>query len=137
MKPLGLGRFVLDSLYDVRDELGELIGYSRANPAASRQRMIELHFIEGDHRPYFVGDNHSIDRQSMRTIRIEVGEYSLDGRLYACWKVPLAQAVDLLMTPFIECTGADCLNDWISELRLRRYRNDSRYHWLVNSGRRK
>jgi len=118
MRPLGIGNVVKRpnpllpvDLYDVRDEKGDLVGYSEWNPVdyynrGSRDLMISaidtfprpVQFFRPESDPY-------TRRDTIREIRIRISRYSVACENYLCWQVQLYDAPALILGKWIKAIG--------------------------------
>ena len=122
MEPLGLGRMVLDSLYDVRDVDFTLVGYTRARPTYER-RSIQIGLVESAigsvaYRPCII-----LEQPKFRTIEIRTHLVHWDGDPRVCWVVSPSVACDLILTPFIVAIGEDRKHKALHDYRYEKMRH--------------
>lgn len=132
MRPLGIGKVVkrpnpllLVDLYDVRDEKGDLVGYSELNPIdywnrGTRDLMIGVI----DSFPPVYPVRRFDQTSSVREIRIRISRYSVACEAYLCWQVQLYDAPALIMGKWIKAIG----EDRVRELAHKAHQRAGRYY---------
>lgn len=118
---------VLEPLYDVRDERGDLVGYCRHNPVECRGRRLVLPvapMLEWSEKikPF--------EPPSYQRIELNVWNHSLNGERFLCWMVHLRDAATLVQTSFITLLDRDRKDDFVHELRKKYFKSDRYSHFI-------
>jgi len=125
MRPLGLGRIVdmPEPLYDVRDERGELVGYTVHNPSQYGSRGVVVEVID----PISVRDlrSHYVVRQNRRSIEIIAPLFRWpDSEPRIGWRVMLTDVPDLIRVKWIQVLGEDNIHRAMYEAEYRAMRRE-------------
>lgn len=115
-------RYPVD-LYDVRDERGELIGYSEMNPVEylefARGMPLQLLVVGTE------GLNYCLSKpveEKYKSVEVHTLQWSAGGssrERFLCWSVPLHYALRLVETGWIKCIGPDRKNEFFHEVRMK------------------
>lgn len=109
MRPLGLGRIVEtpEALYDVRDERGELVGYTVHDPSRYGARGIVM-AVSDPNGPSGYPASVGMMRDAERKIEIIAPLFRWpDGEPRIGWRVMLADVPDLIRVKWITVLGED------------------------------
>ncbi len=121
----GIGRVErrLDDLFDVRDQLGDLVGYTRWNPAEQYRRSlhVEIPVLE-DRRLPLLDVPADVQRTEIRTVRIQISTWGFEDDRFLCWRLHLKDAEVLVRSKWIECIGEDGIEEYCYTLRERAMR---------------
>ena len=132
MRPLGIGKVVKKlnpllpvDLYDVRDERGDLVGYSELDPVDYFNRGVRdlmIAAIDSFPRPiqFFRPESDSyMDQMKIRQIHVKASRYSVACENYLCWQVQLYDAPALIMGKWIKAIGEDRVRELAYEVHQR------------------
>lgn len=116
----GIGEIVrsLVPLYDVRDEEGKLLGYTRHRPDYNG---FELTLRKAHPRSRIWFGYREIKPPDTRCIEVFVQRYGLCGQNFLCWKAQLSDAPDLIECRWIEVIGEDCIQEALELAERRLY----------------
>lgn len=106
LRPLGLGtvRRIPKPLYDVRDEFGELMGFSPHDPTRCH-RSLRVACFDGDLSFAF----RPTGRLKIAYLRIDTAVYARGGERFTSWKSRAEDAIGLLQCGFITTAGQDMI----------------------------
>lgn len=131
-RPLGLGSVesCLVSLYDVRDERNDLVGYTRHNPASHYERKLHalhVYCLDCDDYPTFrASEDRGVpcEYKPFRTIEIRLIQLAICGEYFIAWHVPLQYGAQLMDAGWLDCIGPDHKSRYVNELRRRSEERD-------------
>ena len=143
MRPLGIGKVVNKpnpllpvDLYDVRDENGDIVGYSELNPVDywdRGSRDLRIAVIDTFPRPAGLFNRLADpfeELDTVREIRIRISTFSIgfDGPIgrdhppdqrYLYWSVRLSDAPALIMGKWVKLIGEDNIKKFANEMHYR------------------
>lgn len=110
MRPLGLGRIVdtPEALFDVRDERGELVGYTVHDPRDYERRGAIVCILDPDGPCGFLASGRRVEKTHMRTASIMAYLFLwTDGATRIGWRVRPRDVPDLIRVKWIQVLGED------------------------------
>lgn len=110
MRPLGLGRIVdtPEALFDVRDDLGELVGYTVHDPRDYERRGAIVCILDPDGPCGSLASDRLAEKPHMRTASIRAYLFLLpDGAPRIGWRVRPCDVPDLIRVKWIQVLGED------------------------------
>ena len=117
----GLGRVVkrLKKLYDVRDEKGDLVGYTSYNPSDTRGHRLEIPIANRAAVRFY--QTEPIQRDEIKTVEVELAYFRIDSETFCTWRCRLVDAEPLVRCGWIKCVGEDNKERFIDNIREKLY----------------
>jgi hypothetical protein len=110
MRPLGLGRIAEtpEALFDVRDERGELVGYTIHDPRDYDPREAMICILDPEGPMGFLASDRRVQKPTIRTVTIRVCRWTWPGGEYSIgWRAMLSDVPDLILVKWITVLGED------------------------------
>ena len=125
------------ALWDVREQNGKLLGYTRHDPNVALCRSgSPYHSVRlmEPRRGFSIDRPSMMDTNSVRTVELRTDTYNwsfaphMPTLTFICWFACLGDAEALARTGWLECIGEDCIDEFAYDLAREAYRKfDARF----------
>ena len=116
-------------LYDVRDESGRLLGYSRHDPCGCRYGSLRIPVPYEQREVYFLSIDEAV-QPSFDVAEVTTGKFLVWGESFICWQADEPNGRDLIRAGWIIQIGDDRMDEFVREVQMRQSRRRIDYRDL-------